>query len=80
MKLLRYGSVGPQVELLQLALQREGALREAPDGIFGHRTREAVVAFQRRQGLAADGVAGPKTLAKLYGSSDSSGENSSASK
>ena len=56
MKLLRYGSVGPQVELLQLALQREGALREAPDGIFGPRTREAVTGFQRRSGLAADGV------------------------
>ncbi len=65
MKLLRYGSVGPQVELLQLALQREGSLREAPDGIFGHRTREAVTAFQRRQGLAADGIAGNATWQAL---------------
>ena len=65
MKLLRYGSVGPQVELLQLALQREGALREAPDGIFGPRTREAVTGFQRRSGLAADGIAGSATWQAL---------------
>ena len=65
LKLLRYGSVGPQVELLQLALQREGALREAPDGIFGPRTREAVTGFQRRSGLAADGIAGSATWQAL---------------
>ncbi len=65
MKLLRYGSVGSQVELLQLALQREGALREAPDGIFGPRTREAVTGFQRRSGLAADGIAGSATWQAL---------------
>ena len=65
MKLLRYGSVGPQVELVQLALQREGALREAPDGIFGARTREAVVSFQRRRGLAADGIVGNATWQAL---------------
>ena len=67
MKLLRYGSVGPQVELLQLALQREGALREAPDGIFGHRTREAVIAFQKDRGLTADGLVGDETYALLTG-------------
>ena len=65
MKLLRYGSVGPQVELAQLALQREGALRASPDGIFGARTREAAAAFQRRHGLAADGVVGPLTWRAL---------------
>ena len=65
MKLLRYGSVGPQVELVQLALLREGALREAPDGIFGARTREAVTAFQRRQGLTADGIVGKATWQAL---------------
>ena len=62
---MRYGSVGPQVELLQLALQREGALREDPDGIFGARTREAVTGFQRRHGLAADGVVGKATWQAL---------------
>ena len=65
MNLLRFGSVGPQVELLQLALQREGALREAPDGIFGARTRAAVTGFQRRRGLAADGIVGKETWQAL---------------
>ena len=65
MKLLRYGSVGPQVELLQLGLQREGSLREAPDGIYGNRTRAAVTSFQHRRGLAADGIAGPDTWKAL---------------
>ncbi len=65
LKLLRYGSRGPQVELLQLALQREGALQEAPDGIFGARTKAALQDYQGRWGLSADGVAGPRTWASL---------------
>lgn len=32
------------------------------DGDFGRRTREAVEAFQRENGLSVDGIAGPKTL------------------
>jgi N-acetylmuramoyl-L-alanine amidase len=35
------------------------------DGIFGYRTYQAVRLFQYRFGLKVDGVAGPKTLAKL---------------
>ena len=61
----RYGSRGPQVELLQLALQREGALREAPDGIFGSRTQAALKDYQSRWGLSPDGIAGPKTWSSL---------------
>lgn len=65
LNILRYGAVGPQMELAQLALQREGALPEPPDGIFGSRTRAAVLDFQRRYGLKADGVIGPATWAAL---------------
>lgn len=37
-----------------------------PDGVFGRRTENAVLTFQMAQGLAADGIAGPKTLAELH--------------
>ena len=41
-------------------------LSGAADGIFGARTESAVIAFQRANGLAADGIVGPATLAKLF--------------
>ena len=65
LKLLRVGATGPQVELMQLALGREGALREAPDGIFGRRTLAALKDYQQRWGLSPDGIAGPLTWASL---------------
>ena len=36
-----------------------------PDGDFGTRTQKAVMAFQASQGLASDGIVGPKTWARL---------------
>jgi peptidoglycan hydrolase-like protein with peptidoglycan-binding domain len=48
------------------ALQR--ALGDDPedvDGIYGVKTRDAVEAFQKANGLTPDGVAGPVTLAAL---------------
>lgn len=35
------------------------------DGIFGYATRQALIAFQSRQGLVPDGVYGPKTDAEV---------------
>jgi len=37
----------------------------ACDGIYGPRTKAAVVAYQSYSGLSADGIVGPKTWAKL---------------
>jgi peptidoglycan hydrolase-like protein with peptidoglycan-binding domain len=37
------------------------------DGIYGPKTRAAVVAFQRSHGLAADGIVGPLTWRKMFG-------------
>lgn len=66
MQILRRGSYGPQVELLQLALSRAGYLpARGVDGIFGSATQAAVTRFQRDSGLAADGIAGPRTWSAL---------------
>ncbi len=65
MTTLRFGSKGPEVELLQLGLNRAGLYGPAPDGTFGPATQKAVLEFQRRSGLAADGIAGPRTWQAL---------------
>ncbi|WP_106745985.1 peptidoglycan-binding domain-containing protein [Yoonia maritima] len=57
--LLRKGSRGAQVKKLQ-----EGLGIDA-DGIFGAGTAKSVAEFQAKNGLAADGMAGPATLTKL---------------
>ena len=62
---LRKGDRGPEVQMLQLALERAGFSPGALDGIFGTRTDAAVRAFQRANGLQADGIVGPRTLATL---------------
>ena len=63
---LRLGSRGSAVVTLQ---QRLAALHYfdvgAADGVFGQNTYHAVVAFQKVQGLARDGIVGPATRAKL---------------
>lgn len=61
MKILRYSSRGPSVELLQLALNRAGFGPLTTDGIFGEKTKNAVVRFQSSNGLSADGIVGPQT-------------------
>ncbi len=61
MKTLSLGAAGPQVQLLQVALQRAGYAPGVSDGVFGADTRRALVRFQRSAGLSADGVAGPLT-------------------
>ncbi len=57
--LLRRGTRGAAVKKLQ-----EG-LGIGADGIFGAGTEKAVMEFQAKNGLDADGLAGPETLAKL---------------
>lgn len=64
---LRNGSKGAEVTELQLALMLRGydLPRYGADGKFGAETETAVRAFQKANGLAVDGIAGPKTLAAL---------------
>ena len=61
MKLLTYGSRGPQVQFLQLALNRAGCGPVATDGIYGYLTAESVRKFQQQTGISANGVAGQRT-------------------
>lgn len=61
MKLLKLGSIGPSVQLLQLALGRAGQGGLRTDGVFGTATQYALRQFQSRHGLTPDGVAGALT-------------------
>ena len=65
---LKKGSRGPAVKTLQTALKEQGYYSGKIDGVFGKMTLGAVREFQRKNGLVADGIAGPLTQAKLYGS------------
>ena len=62
--LLKNGDTGAAVRALQERLKQLGYL-SAVDGIYGPQTYNAVVNFQRRNGLTADGVAGRMTLNRL---------------
>lgn len=62
---LREGSKGESVRLLQSTLSVLGYKLGGIDGIFGERTEKAVKAFQKDNDLADDGVCGPKTWAAL---------------
>lgn len=61
MRLLKIGSTGPAVQLLQLALNRAGFGTLATDGIYGEATRYAVLRFQAANGLESDGIVGSIT-------------------
>ena len=56
-KILKFGSRGPSVSLLQTALNRYGADSLDVDGIFGQKTRAALLRFQSDKALIPDGIA-----------------------
>jgi len=63
--LLKEGDAGPAVAVLQQHLGALGYLKVAETG-FGAVTAQALRRFQRARGLAADGVLGPRTRARLF--------------
>ncbi len=63
--LSKIGSRGQEVTNIQTRLKNWGYYKWSVDGIYGWRTANAVKEFQRKNGLTADGVAGPATLAKI---------------
>lgn len=67
MDMLKKGSSGYQVKVLQTLLKLNGYDCGSVDGQFGGKTYAAVVAYQKAHGLVADGIVGPKTWNKLLG-------------
>ena len=63
---LAKGSKGEDVRTLQLRLLELGYEPGDADGQFGSGTREAVKAFQKRNSLSVDGIAGKQTQTMLY--------------
>lgn len=63
-KNVKSGSTGNDVKWVQTKLNENGASLKV-DGIFGAATLNAVLAFQKKQGLVVDGIVGVKTIAEL---------------
>lgn len=60
-----WGSRGAQVTLIQQKLKQYGYFDGTVDGVFGRDTYNAVVWFQKKNGLNADGAVGSSTAAAL---------------
>lgn len=58
-------STAPAPEAVQTALKNAGYYNGEIDGKIGPKSKEAVLSFQKDNGLTADGKVGPKTWAKL---------------
>lgn len=67
MKILKQGAKGRHARTLQSRLTELGFSPGAIDGIFGPATEAAVMAFQKSNGLLADGIVGPRTSKELFG-------------
>ena len=79
---LQQGSSGSKVSEIQQRLKNWGYYSGSVDGIFGSGTKSAVVSFQRRNGLTAEGIVGPATAAAIgvtLSSSSSTTTSSSSS-
>ncbi len=68
--MLKTGSKGSDVSRLQQRLSAAGFAVRGSATAFGKMTKSAVIAFQKANGLKADGIVGPKTAKKLFGSRD----------
>lgn len=62
---LKQGSKGSTVRQIQQKLKNWGYYNGAVDGIFGSGTKKAVIRFQQKNKLTADGIVGAKTLQAL---------------
>jgi cell wall-associated NlpC family hydrolase len=65
-QVLKSGSLGSSVKAVQTKLRLLGFFHDSIDGRYGSHTKSAVIAFQKKNHLSADGIAGPSTLGKLF--------------
>lgn len=65
-KVLKKGSVGNRVLLIQQYLQHD-LKKYGVDGHFGDETEQAVKNFQKKKGITVDGIVGVETWKKLLG-------------
>ena len=63
--LSKMGSRSEEVKDIQRVLKTKGYYSGAVDGIYGTGTKNAVIKFQKKNGLKADGIAGKQTLKAL---------------
>jgi len=63
--LLKWGSRGDYVYVVQDKLKKWGYYKGNIDGIYGYQTRLAVMEFQRKNGLKVDGIVGDETARAL---------------
>lgn len=61
---IQMGDKGESVKWMQWELNRHGAILKV-DGIYGNQTKLSVLLFQKQNGLVADSIVGPKTIAAL---------------
>lgn len=62
---LRMGSTGADVEKIQSRLRQWGYYTGAVDGVFGQDTKDAVILFQKRNGITPDGIVGDDTAKSI---------------
>jgi len=67
-----------EIKTIQQKLKTWGYYKGSVDGIYGNGTRNAVILFQKKNGLTPDGVVGPKT-AKAIGISVADSNSTSSS-
>ena len=72
------GSTGAVVTQIQTKLKNWGYFKYDVDGVYGSRTETAVKAFQQKNGLTADGIAGQATLSAMGINGGGAGNNNSA--
>ena len=63
--ILKEGARGNEVKEVQRRLKSWGYYRGKIDGVYGAGTRSAVISFQKKNGLKADGVVGKSTYKAL---------------